>query len=207
MLCPALESKKNDWNKWEKWKTVRIKQMLWGKGWSCTPCSGRAKAAQRCSQSGRLFPWQSSETRNQQARPSFSQANQHQVPDFPLYLQQSIYVHGLNHTEVEHVLLHLSKHQTYFFYVGSDCYVLSCPLSKVHPCYFFGLSRCLGYHTTLSTHPWSLENMQGGLRMFVGDRNIMTFWLEMVRLSWSVNTAHELSHLMNLYYIWSEVWV
>lgn len=120
MLCPALESKKNmiETSGKNERKTVRIKQMLWGKGWSCTPGSGRAKAAQRCSQSGRLFPWQSSETRNQQARPSFSQANQHQVPDFPLYLQQSIYVHGQNHTEVEHVLLHLSKHRLYFFMLG-----------------------------------------------------------------------------------------
>lgn len=39
------------------------------------------------------------------------------------------------------------------------CFLLSCPFSKVHPCYFFGLSRCLGYQTTLSTHPWGLENM------------------------------------------------
>lgn len=40
-----------------------------------------------------------------------------------------------------------------------------------------------------------------------GDRNIMTFWLETVRLSRSVNTADGLSYLMNLYYIWSEVWI
>lgn len=36
-----------------------------------------------------------------------------------------------------------------------------------------------------------------------GDRNIMTFWLEAVHLSWRVNTSHKLSYLMNLYYIWS----
>lgn len=36
-----------------------------------------------------------------------------------------------------------------------------------------------------------------------GDRKIMTFWLETVHLSWSVNTYHKLSYLMNLYYVWS----
>lgn len=184
--------------------------MLWGKGWSFTPCRGRARAAQRWSRSGRLLPWQSSEIRNQQATPLISQANQQGVTDFPLYLQR-IYVHGQNHAEVEQVLLRLSKHQLYiniynFFFWGVR--LLCIELSSLESLSLLFFLDCLAVLAITQLYQHILEawrTCREAWGCLFGDRNIMTFWLQMVRLSWSVNTARQRSYRMNLYYIWSEV--